>query len=89
MRRERDSWDKTGSDRNKGGDVSGIQTLKPLAEAVFQRDRPWDNRSSSPPNLVPTMLKERDAAWDKRRQKTSPACGRLFPLNHHLELGER
>jgi hypothetical protein len=65
MYRERDSWDKTGSDRNKGGDVSGTKTLKALAEAVFQRDRPWGNQSSSPPNLVPIMLKERDAAWDK------------------------
>jgi hypothetical protein len=89
MCRERDSWDRTGSERDKGWDVSGRETLKALAETVFERDRPWDNRPLSPLNLVAIMLRERDAAWDKTQAEDFAGMRRLFQLNHHLELGER
>jgi hypothetical protein len=79
--RERDSRDKTGSERDKGRDVSGTETLKALAEAVFERDRPWDNRPLSPLNLVPTMLKERNAAWDKMQAEGFADVRPIVPLD--------
>jgi hypothetical protein len=81
MYRERDSRDKTGSERDKGEDVSGTKTLKALAEAVFERDKPWDNRPLSPPNLVRTMLKEREAAWDKTQAEGFGDMRPIVPLD--------
>jgi hypothetical protein len=59
-----------------------------LAEAVFERDKPWDNRPLSLPNLVPTMLKEQDAAWDKMKTEGFADMRPIVPL-HYLKLRRR